>query len=211
MPEKVIHVFSDIRKRNQKETWKAFKTIDGEFDVEHIHAVERNDYSNALKRYWGKGHNLIIVEQDIVATPNHIRELLSCKARLCCFPYLIKSDDPARYSIFNFTRYSKPDNWKTFDGARYIDRVNIDKRPKYCGLSGFGLTKIGVKAQELLDFPKMYKLNRWDIIDSWLSLRLYEIIKCNRIYHIHYPSVKHNHFTSKTQQRSRENSKILVF
>ncbi|QRF75003.1 hypothetical protein Thermo_00496 [Thermoplasmatales archaeon] len=113
----------------------------------------------------------MIIEQDIVASPWHIRNLISCHENLCCFPYLVKSDRVDTYSIFNFTDRSKPDNWKTFDGSEYIDRVRIETKPEYCGLSGFGLTKIGLKAQKLVDFPKLYNLERWDIIDSMLSLR----------------------------------------
>lgn len=209
--EKVLHIYSDVRKTYQRETWKAFKSIDPAFQVEHVHVVENSDYADTLKRNWGKGHKLIIIEQDIVATPNHIGELLKCRARLCAFPYLVKANEPGSYSIFNFARYSKPNNWKTFDGARYIDRIEIDERPKYCGLSGFGLTKIGPKAQELIDFPNLYDLKRWDIIDSWLSLRLYEKIRRNRIFHLHYPPVKHNHYSQVAKDENAGQNRLLIF
>lgn len=205
---KILHVYSDARKSDQKETWTAFKSIEQTFPVEHVHALKNSDYPNAIKENWGKGEDLIIVEQDIVPTPKHIKDLMSCKCRLCSFPYLVKADQPNSYSIFDFASHSKPDNWMTFDGARYIDRVGVKEHPDYCGLSGFGLTKIGARAQELLNFPKLYKLNRWDIIDSWLSLRYYEKIKRNRIFHVHYPPVKHNHFS---EARKPKENKLLVF
>ena len=209
--QRVLHVYSDKRRKFQTETWKAFKSMQEKFVIEHAHVVSKTDYADVLKCNWGKGHDLIIVEQDIVATSNSVFELLHCRARLCCFPYLIKADDPTRYSIFNFTNRSKPDNWKTFDNAKYIDKADIQARPRFCGLSGFGLTKISGKAQSLIDFPRMYTLKRWDIIDSWLSLRLYEKLRTNRIYHIHYPPVKHNHFSPKPRHRTQKVSKILIF
>lgn len=207
----ILHVYSNARKKDQRETLRAFKMIDSVYQVEHIHAVKKGDYARAIKRFWGKGHDLIIVEQDIVPTPKQIHELLSCKARLCCFPYLIKADIPGYYSIFNFARYPRSDNWLTFDGAKHIGSIQIEKRPDYCGLSGFGLTKIGSKAQEMLDFPTLYNLGRWDIIDSWMSLRYYELIGRNRVFHVHYPLVKHNHFSSAKHTRKIHDSKILVF
>jgi len=153
----------------------------------------------------------VIIEQDIVASSWHIRNLISCHENLCCFPYLVKSDKVDTYSIFNFTDRSKPDNWKTFDGSEYIDRVRIETKPEYRGLSGFGLTKIGVKAQKLLDFPKLYDQERWDIIDSWLSLRLYEKVGSDRIFHIHNLQVKHNQRSEKSKVVMEPNSKLLVF
>ena len=209
--EKVIHVYSDARIAEQNETWKTFELIDSIYTVEHVHAMGPNDYADTIRDNWGLGHDLIIIEQDIVATPDHIKRLISCRSSLCCFPYLVKSDRLDCHSIFTFTDHSKPDNWKTFDGTRYIDRVKIEKKPEYCGLSGFGLTKIGVNAQKLIDFPRLYDLDRWDIIDSWLSLRLYERIGNNRIFHIHYPAVKHNHSSENTGIGRDKNSKLLVF
>ncbi|OWP57200.1 MAG: hypothetical protein B2I17_02165 [Thermoplasmatales archaeon B_DKE] len=209
--EKILHVYSDIRNEEQKETWEAFEQIDSVYSVEHVHALGVNDYADTIRDYWGLGHDLVIIEQDIVASPWHIRNLISCHENLCCFPYLVKSDRVDTYSIFNFTDRSKPDNWKTFDGSEYIDRVRIETKPEYCGLSGFGLTKIGLNAQKLVDFPKLYDLERWDIIDSWLSLRLYEKVGSNRIFHIHYPPVKHNHRSEKNKVDREPNSKLLVF
>lgn len=209
--EKILHVYSDSRKDEQKETWKAFERIDPLFKVEHVHALHISDYADTIRDNWGLGHDLVIIEQDIVASPYHVKELISCKSQLCCFPYLVKSDRQDTYSIFNFTNSSKPDNWKTYDGARYIDRVHVDERPDYCGLSGFGLTKIGVNAQKLVDFPRLYDMDRWDIIDSWLSLRLYEKIGNNRIFHIHYPPVRHNHNSGKIRMKGDIDDKLLVF
>ncbi|MHB8371467.1 MAG: hypothetical protein ACYDAO_08380 [Thermoplasmataceae archaeon] len=158
--EKILHVYSNARAKEQRETWSAFELIDSVYKVEHVHVMGVNDYADTLRDNWDLGHDLILIEQDIVATTDHIRKLISCSAPLCCFPYLIRSDVKNHYSIFNFTGHSKVDNWKTYDGARYIDKVKIEGKPRYCGLSGFGLTKIGVNAQKLVDFPKLYNLNR---------------------------------------------------
>ncbi len=207
----MIHVYSDARIADQNETWEAFEFIDSKYTVEHVHAMGPNDYADTIRDNWGLGHDLVIIEQDIVASPDHIKRLISCNSSFCCYPYLVKNDVPDSYSIFNFTDHSKPDNWKTFDGTQYIDRVRIETRPEYCGLSGFGLTKIGVKVQKLIDFPRLYNLDRWDIIDSWLSLRLYERIGNNRIFHIHHPAVKHNHSSGNTTVVTEKNSKLLVF
>lgn len=212
MPEeKILHVYSDHRKADQIETWRALKSIEPVYKVDHVRVLKETDYADTIKRNWNKGHTLILIEQDIVPTSKQIKELLSCRARLCSFPYLVKADIPDSYSIFNFTKNSKPDNWMTYDGSRYIDRVPFTKKVKYCGLSGFGLTKISIKAQKMFDFPRLYQLKRWDIIDSWFSLRLYERIKRNRIFHIHYPPVKHNHYSSPSTKISKEESKLLVF
>lgn len=204
-------MYSDSRAEEQKETWEAFEFIDSKYNVEHVHAMGVNDYADTIRDNWGLGHDLVIIEQDIVATLEHIKKLISCSSSLCCYPYPVKSDILDTFSVFNFTDRSTPDNWKTYDGARYIDRVRLEKFPEYCGLSGFGLTKIGVRAQKLVDFPKLYDLERWDIIDSWLSLRLYERIGNNRIFHIHYPPVKHNHLSDKNKANKIVESKLLVF
>ena len=63
----------------------------------------------------------------------------------------------------------------------------------------------------MLDFPRLYTLRRWDIIDSWFSLMLYEKVKRNKIFHIHYPPVKHNHFSSTSTKLQKDNSKLLIF
>ena len=209
--ERILHVYSDSRKDEQGETWEAFERIDSMFKVEHVHALGVNDYADTIRDNWGEGHDLVIIEQDIVATPDHIRELITCRNSLCCFPYLVKSDRQDTYSVFNFTDRPKPDNWKTYDGDRYIDRVKIERKPEYCGLSGFGLTKLGVKAQQLVDFVRLYDLDRWDIIDSWLSLRLYEKIGNNQIFHIHYPPVKHNHLSEGDGPNKERHGNLLVF
>ncbi len=209
--ERVLHVYSDARKKDQEDTWDALSVIESQFKVEHVHVLRDSDYGDIIKRNWGRGHNLILVEQDIVPAAGQIRELLSCRGNLCAFPYLVKADIPNRYSVFNFQRGKRPDNWKTFDNSRYIGNIPIEKRPKYCGLSGFGLTKISIKAQEKFNFPKLYNLGRWDIIDSWLSLNLYERVGRNRIFHLHYPPVKHNHYSDMPNPAPEPPGTLLVF
>ena len=137
--------------------------------------------------------------------------MLSCRGNLCAFPYLVKADIPDSYSVFNFERVQTTENWRTFNGARYIGKIPLDKKPKYCGLSGFGLTKISTRAQEKFDFPKLYNLDRWDIIDSWFSLMLYERVHRNRIFHLHYPPVKHNHLSGSSNPKPEAPGTLLVF
>jgi hypothetical protein len=70
--EKVIHVYSDARIADQNETWEAFEFIASKYTVEHVHAMGPNDYADTIRDNWGLGHDLGIIEQDIVASPDHI-------------------------------------------------------------------------------------------------------------------------------------------
>ena len=53
--EKILHVYSDAWKEEQKETWEAFSLIEPEFHVDHVHVLRDTDYGDTIKRNWGKG------------------------------------------------------------------------------------------------------------------------------------------------------------
>lgn len=76
----------------QLETWWTLEQIREGYAVVDAFLVGEQDYDKALKDVWGKG-NLVVVEQDIVPTPEMIMNLFGCNEDWCIYEYEIRYMD----------------------------------------------------------------------------------------------------------------------
>lgn len=89
---KLLHPYSNRNDKNELETWQFFTKIYElqEFNSLSITHLKCNDnhitFTKWMIENWGKD-DLIVVEADKVPTLDNLRELISCKAKFCCFPY----------------------------------------------------------------------------------------------------------------------------
>ena len=106
----ILHTFSRMRLREQRETWEALKKIRTQYHVIDIHVNEKTDYDDAVSKVWGED-NVIIIEQDIVPWCSQIRALESCVCDWCAYRYQIRyvdDHDPAYWVThgLGFTKFS---------------------------------------------------------------------------------------------------------
>ena len=106
----VLHAFSRMRLREQRETWKALKKIRRQYHIVDICVNEKIDYDDAVRKVWGED-NLIIIEQDIVPCVSMVRALGSCVCDWCAYRYQIcyvDDHDPAYWVThgLGFTKFS---------------------------------------------------------------------------------------------------------
>jgi hypothetical protein len=106
----VLHTFSRMRLREQRETWKALCKIRQQYPVVDVDVSGETDYDDAVRKVWRKD-DLIIVEQDIVPSCSQIHVLESCVCDWCVFRYQVRymdDHDPAYWVThgLGFTRFS---------------------------------------------------------------------------------------------------------
>ena len=180
---KILYTTSNNRLEEQVEARKAVRRLAPYYDIDVQLCDGPHDYWTILMNYWGEA-DLIIVEQDIVLTAEHIKAFEQCEFEgPCCIPYILGD---GRWSIYHYPKGFRP------DGLPY-NMVFYDKPwPMFADGSSLGLTKIPKYVQELtkdkmLSYP--VKQFRWTYMDTWLGSYLCNVLKIP--FHVHEMDVKH--------------------
>lgn len=179
----VLHAYSNERLEEQQETLEQLveiKRIWGDRVISQF-CNDTDDYWATLLRIWGKD-DLIIVEQDVVATPLHILSLAACSRFACAYPYRLRA---GQLSIWDMI-----DDLKHGEFREYIPDYYEIALPTFCDGTSLGLTKLTTVAQKLVPLWKYdVEKYKWWYLDSFISWHLY---KHSQKIHIHLPEVKHN-------------------
>lgn len=171
-PMKIVP-YGDPGNRWQVESIDALDRTHFPYTVEPV--VKDDDYWLTLMSYWNRD-DLLIVEQDIMPTADHIEGLLSCPYDACTVPYYLAED---RLSIFRFIgRENAPQN------AHY----RPEDRPDFCEGSSIGLVKLTRHAQSHVRLHAQPYLRHWSMNDFWISRELWN---AKIPWHVHYPGVRH--------------------
>lgn len=148
------------------------------WDVYDQKCVDDYDYGKFIARHWG-GHDIIIIEHDMVFDIDILRKLARCPNPLCVQAYPSPFDRNIRGRRELMHRDTEG-NWKLVP-AKWADRI------------GFGLAKITTSIQEAIPATSFFD-TPWYHLDTAFSERLVtQGIKA----HIHYPVIKHLQLLNK--------------
>lgn len=173
----IFHPYSLTRPQEQLETWKALDCLNRMYPVYHHLCNKPDDYDKGLACRWNKGYGLVIVEQDIVPTPDMIMNLVHSQALMAAQAYYL-------YTL---------ENEPVIAHRCYIDSMAtrwIEPEETQAHLIGLGLTYFSKEAQSLVDLTTLSHNRRWDNLDIRLSQAFYAQ---GLTFNIHYPVVTHNH------------------
>jgi hypothetical protein len=93
----LLHVYHpDKRREDQEATWAALSALEAtqEFGIVHFATTGPDGYWKALETCWGVPGNLVVLEQDIVPTIDHIDELQVCARPYCAFDFRLAHGVP---------------------------------------------------------------------------------------------------------------------
>jgi hypothetical protein len=86
----LLHVYHpDKRPEDQTGTWRALATINWPvcMTIEHYETVTDYSYADALMSVWEYPGDVLVLEQDIVPTWDHVDELLHCTRPYCAWDF----------------------------------------------------------------------------------------------------------------------------
>lgn len=130
-------------------------------------------YQNGLRSLWRGPDDIVIVEHDIAATPDHVNELLSCRQPLCAFAYTLYPITTGLKEPVYAHRYWTLNGW-------------IDEGWECAHYAGLGLTKISSRIRRNVHFAED---GTWRDLDYRVSAALTKY----GLFHIHWPEVEHDH------------------
>lgn len=135
----------------------AFGSVDfckAQFNIldEKTSVSDEYSYWKALCKYWQKD-DLIIIEQDIVASPEFIAELINCECKDCAFKYKIytpttKENQP----IWAYGLFDRDGTWIRLESGDY----------ETAQFTGLGFIKISKESQlkfNLQENPTTFRQN----------------------------------------------------
>jgi len=177
----ILHTYTNERKDEQQETLEQISELKRLANVESQFCNDTDDYWAFLLRNWGK-EDLIIIEQDVVATPLQVIELAQCSRFVCAYPYRLRA---GQLSVWNMDDELRHGNFREYLPS-YYEAV----APEFASGTSLGFTKISYLAQLLIplwEYPvDKYK---WWYLDSFISWYLHKKLQS---VHVHRPEVKHN-------------------
>ena len=188
---RILHVATYNRIPEQYETLKAVNRLAKDFGflIDSVLATEPDHYWQHMKRIWGEG-DLIIIEQDIVPTQDHLTKLAQCGFPACTVPYMVNGHWSTGRSVYERS-----------DAYGPTGRINLGElQPVYTEwytdklvpVSGLGLVKISKELQDKLPIENYPIPNHhWSYLDTWISA--YMNVMLGLEWHTHYPTVTHNH------------------
>lgn len=124
-------------------------------DVQHATCVLSADYEYALRKAWGCGRDLIVLEQDLVPTMEQLADIASCDQALCAYAYQIYPVSTALPEPVYVHR----------QGTQWI-RQGAD----WADLVGLGLTRFSGTAQAALPLSEWGEVGGWVGLDTRLSM-----------------------------------------
>lgn len=160
------------------------KHLETKYTVEVQRFRGLDGYWNALMNYWGRGEDLIIIEQDMMPLQMHIRDFLNCTHDFCTVPYQLRDGSLSVYEILEY---------QNFNGTTLPSKTIRKQMPSTESKgSGLGLVKITERGQRLIPLAD-YSIqdHNWSLIDSWISTVM-DLWYTER-WHVHYPAAGHLH------------------
>lgn len=91
-PAILLHLYCPgKRPADQVGTWEALAVAPWPGDLRIVHCPGPDPLDNArwLSTYWETPGDLLTLEQDIVPTPWHIKDLVQCPRRFCAFDFVL--------------------------------------------------------------------------------------------------------------------------
>lgn len=88
----LCHLYNpEVRPNDQVMTWDClmFSSWPHNLQVWHRRCTYELDMRNWLQFHWEDDGDLLTWEQDIVATPDHVRQLRQCPEPVCAWSYLL--------------------------------------------------------------------------------------------------------------------------
>lgn len=137
------------------------------------HCVREHDYEDGLKTLWKTPADLVIIEHDVMATPEQVASILLCPYISCAYAYwLYPTTTGGKEPVIAHRRHDE----FIKEGDQFADSV------------GFGFTKLSKYVrQEITEWnPK----GSWRNLDERVSAAFREE---DYIFHIHWPTVEHQH------------------
>lgn len=180
---RILHTFTDVRRQDQLETFAELVYIADVYGDKLVqgYMIEPDDYWAFLLRNWGK-EDIVIVEQDVVATLANVDELVLCQSKVCTYPYRLAD---GKWSVFDIPPETQRQRFNEPFSVVYQDPPR-----RHAGGTSLGFTKLCVCVQvkiPLHEYP--YKVYEWWYLDSFISWHLNRL---RQHVHIHSPAVKHN-------------------
>ena len=142
-----------------------------------------HDYEDSLFALWSANTDIIVIEHDIVATDEHIEELVECLAPLCAFAYKVYPISSGRQEAF----YPHANRDKT--GTKY---TFVKEGEHWADHAALGLTKFSQHIRHVVERPNLLH-DEWS---DWRNLdtRLSQAFNDQGLgFHIHWPEVEHLH------------------
>jgi hypothetical protein len=93
----LLHLYNPrVRADAQVATWDClvFATWPHNLQIWHRACYEPLDMANWLQFHWDDDGDLLIWEQDILATPDHVKKLRRCPEPVCAYDYLLPHGVP---------------------------------------------------------------------------------------------------------------------
>lgn len=180
----ILHTYTDQRLDEQQETLEQIeqlKQIYGDMVISHK-CNNTDDYWSLLLRYWRK-QDIITIEQDVVAYPLYVTEMLQCVRHVCTYPYRLRA---GQLSVWEMEEYEL----RHGEFREYIPDFYEVVAPDFSNGTSLGFTKIDLSAQRLVplwEYP-VDKYNWW-YLDSFIS---WYLNRHGQRIHVHRPEVKHN-------------------
>jgi len=179
MPALVLHPWAP-RGGAREETWTALAMIrrSGLVAVQDVPCRDPGDYTRALSSLWGRGHDLIIVEHDLVPGIAEVAALIRCDHRICAWGYLVHTATTRRRE--SVVAHS------CFDGHQLVP---VKAGASFADTFSLGFTMMRREFQSLVP-AQLWGGATWEV----LADRLYELARERGVRaHLHWPVIQHLH------------------
>ena len=162
----------------------------------HTHACDEIGYIEVWRCLWETPGSLIVVEHDMVPTPDQVAAIASCRERLCVGAYLQRRHANSGMTHRTWTVRPQPgqkpiegtDGCFVGFGKEAVQIRVLEEGDAWADLYGFGLVKLSEPLRRELTPAWLDSAQKWSSLDTRLSLVTSELgIRA----HVHWPLVEH--------------------
>lgn len=212
---RILHTYTNDRLEDQVETKRAISQLEHRYGyvVESVQCLFPWSYWSYLAGVWGL-QDLILIEQDIVPEFYHISHLADCGFEACTVPYRVSGHWSIGWSTYDIDMQNSAVGPTGPTGLGILQPTGTqwfdDTSSKLAPVSAFGLVKISKGLQERIDIHK-YPVpeQHWSLLDTWFSA--YMNVMEGLDWHVHLPSVKHNHNAKLTPELQCSNCNRVFY
>jgi hypothetical protein len=188
----IVFWYVDYARKRYPATFQLIDSLKDKYNI-HLEEIQKDEVRGAyrvLKKYWNKGEDIMLIDQDMLPTENDLVDILKCEEPYGCQGYFSLPFD-VQYS--NSGDYPEPVVRYRMDD---LDK-GMYKKSEFWGT---GFTKIRKEIQlgdfEITDF-KLY--TKWNICaDIMIYDYLYKTLGFHPAFHIH-GKIKHLHTPDNTE------------
>lgn len=179
MPTVLVHPWATAGGARE-ETWAALEPIRrwGPVAVVDAPCILPQDYGHALAAVWGRGWDVLVVEQDVVVDLDQVHRLMTCRGPVCAQAYpLHPSTTRLPESVWS------PKAWQ---GHAYSW---VPSGTEWADTFGLGCTLIRQELQQLVPAHE-WQDQPWWMLDTVIS----DLAHRRQLpAHVHWPSIRHLH------------------